>query len=229
MNYSIAIVEDNLELSNLLKILLMKAGFETYLFNNGDEFLDKYNKINIDLVLLDLQLPTISGIEICKILKSNPTYRQKPVIALTARDNEFDIVNGLNIGFDDYITKPFNQNILIARIKAALRKYNYISDTETLSIEGLEINEGSLQVFVDGVDSNLSSHEFKTLLYLINNKNRVLSREQILEAINVHSENVGDRAIDTVIAKIRKKLKSYAKLIVSVYGAGYMFRYKQGQ
>ncbi len=226
MSYSIAIVEDNLELSNLLKILLNKAGFETYLFNNGDEFLDIYLKINIDLILLDLQLPTISGIEICKILKSNLIYRQKPIIALTARDNEFDIVNGLNIGFDDYITKPFSQNILLARVKAALRKYDYLNDAEKINIEGLEINEDSLQVFVDGIDSNLSSHEFKTLLYLINNKNKVLSREQILEATNEHSDNVGDRAIDTVIAKIRKKLKSYAKLIVSVYGAGYMFRCK---
>lgn len=226
MNYSIAIVEDNLELSNLLKVLLNKAGLETYLFKNGDEFLDKYTKLNIDLFILDLQLPTISGIEICKILKSTPAYRQKPVIALTARSNEFDIVNGLNIGFDDYITKPFSQNILLARVKAALRKYNYQNDKEKPKIEGLEINEDSLQVFVDGIDINLSSHEFKTLLYLINNKNKVLSREKILEAINEHSDNVGDRAIDTVIAKIRKKLKSYAKLIVSVYGAGYMFRYK---
>lgn len=226
MSKTIVIVEDNVELSNLLKVLLRKANYKVVTFYDGDEFLDKYRDLVFHLAILDLQLPTISGIEICKILKSNLSTASIPVIALTARNDEFDIVNGLNLGFDDYITKPFSQNILLARITAAIRKNSllFASEDKLPHLEGIEVKENSMQVFVDGNDIKLSSHEFKTFMFLAKNSGRVLTREQILDAVNDSSDMVGDRAIDTVVSKIRKKLKYYAKLIVSVYGAGYMFK-----
>ncbi len=216
----ILVIEDDLGIQEYIKELLEENSYSVMAAGDGIKALELIKKSPFDLVVLDLGLPKITGEAVCReIRKKNPHI---PIIILTGKDTTSDIVNGLNLGADDYITKPFVADILLARIKARLR-----SDKEVLLVaDDLTLNTQTVEVTRDDKKINLSPHEFKLLQYLLSNKGRVLSREMILNRVWEYSYDVDTRVVDVYIGYLRKKI-DYGfkkKLIQSVRGFGYVIK-----
>ena len=228
MDYkNILVVEDEKNISDVIRAYLLKDNFNVYLAYDGEEALDKFDRNDIHLIILDLMIPEISGEEVCKIIRAKS---EVPIIMLTAKTEEENRIKGLSIGADDYVLKPFSPRELISRVKALLRR-SY-RDYKPLA-ERLSFNDGDLEILVDelkvkkkGIDIELTTIEFKVLLSLVSNPNIVLSREQLI-AIALGDEYEGyDRTIDTHIKNIRQKIEDNPKepkYIQTVYGAGYKF------
>lgn len=216
----VLVVEDDLGIQEFLKELLLDNGFAAEVASDGVAALSLIKKSQPDLVLLDLGLPNLAGEAVCLEIKKK--YPDLPIIILTAKDDVGDVVRGLNLGADDYITKPFIADELIARIKARLRH----SDEVKLQIGDLELNNKTFEVKRAGKLIQLSPHEFKLLQYLISNKGRVLTREMILNRVWLYSYEVDTRVVDVYIGYLRKKIDAdfKKKLIHSVRGFGYMIK-----
>ncbi|HXS15400.1 MAG TPA: response regulator transcription factor [Candidatus Saccharimonadales bacterium] len=216
----VLVVEDDLGIQEFLKELLLDNGFAAEVASDGVAALSLIKKSQPDLVLLDLGLPNLAGEAVCLEIKKK--YPDLPIIILTAKDDVGDVVKGLNLGADDYITKPFIADELIARIKARLRH----SDEVKLQIGDLELNNKTFEVKRAGKLIQLSPHEFKLLQYLISNKGRVLTREMILNRVWLYSYEVDTRVVDVYIGYLRKKIDAdfKKKLIHSVRGFGYMIK-----
>ena len=223
---SIFVVEDDIEIANLLNILLKKEGYEPKIFHRGNDFLNKIYDNEPDLIILDILLPDISGLELCKELKKEDKFKKTPVIALTSRSDKFDVVIGLNVGFDDYMTKPFDNAILMAKINAILRKENNSkNESYVMSIDkDFILDKNSYSIIITGETIKLTSLEFKTLCLLVENSNIVINRNKIIDVIKGNDIDSSDRSIDKLINRIRKKLGNYSKNLVSVYGVGYCFK-----
>ena len=221
----IYIIEDDEDINELLVYNLTKEGFKVKSFYNGKEPLKKLKLDNPDLIILDIMLPDLDGLEFCKKLKANPETEHIPIIMLTAKSTEIDKVVGLELGADDYITKPFSIRELIARIKAVIRRSSrYIKDKTVIIRDGdLEINTEKMEVKLYGKPIKLTNKEFKILIALINAKDKVLSREHILDLVWGNDIDVYDRTIDVHINKLRLKLEDYGKKIKTVRGYGYMW------
>lgn len=217
---NILIVEDDQGIQEYLKEFLLENGFSVQTATDGTASLQVLKKSQPDLVVLDLGLPNITGEAVC--LEIRKKYPDLPVIILTAKDTTTDIVNGLSLGADDYMTKPFHAEELLARIKARLR---HGEETE-LKVGDLEVNNKTFEVKRDGKLLQLSPHEFKLLQYLISNKGRVLTREMILNRVWQYSYEVDTRVVDVYIGYLRKKIDAgfKKKLIQSVRGFGYMIK-----
>ena len=221
------IIEDDEDINELLVYNLKKENFEVRSFLNGKEGLEAIKKDKPDIVILDIMLPDIDGIEICKTLKSSDEYSNIPIIMLTAKSTEIDKVVGLELGADDYITKPFSFRELIARIKAVLRRYNR-NKNEELKEKGFTINKETLKLIIDDREIPLTLTEYKLLGYLIKNKNKLLTRESILNTVWGNKQyDVYDRTIDVHIKKLREKLGKYGKNIKTVRGLGYIWEEKE--
>ncbi|MBI2600420.1 response regulator transcription factor [Candidatus Daviesbacteria bacterium] len=222
MAKSILIVEDDTGLQKYLKELLLDNGFVAQIAPDGVTALNSISKLPPDLVILDLGLPNMSGEAVCLELKKK--YPQIPVIILTAKDSVSDIVQGLNMGADDYMTKPFVADELLARIKARLR-ISGASDV-TLKIADLELDNNTLEVKRDGKNIQLTPQEFKLLQYLMNNKGRILTREMILNRVWLYSQDIETRVVDVYMGYLRKKVDNGwdKKLLHSVRGFGYMIK-----
>lgn len=218
----IAIVEDEKDILELLSYHLKKAGYNIISFEKGGDFLDFLKSEIPDLLILDLMLPDIDGLEICKHIKRDASYSSIPVIILTARGEEIDKVLGLEIGADDYITKPFSIKELIARVKAVIRRYQGQSHNTFIEVGGiLRIDLNKYEVYVKGEKINLTTTEFNILKILSSKKGWVFSREKILDELWSGEKVVIDRTIDVHIKKLREKLKDAGKFIVNVRGVGY--------
>ena len=223
MNEKIAVVDDEIDILELIKINLKKSGYIPFIFQKGEEFLDFLEKNIVDLTIIDLMLPDMDGLEILKKIKENK--KNLPVIILTAKGDEFDRVLGLEIGADDYIVKPFSIRELIARIKAVLRRVNLIEEEKDI----IKIDEDFLiypkrfEVLINNEKINLTSTEFKILLILIKNMGKVLSRDEILDKLWGIDKVVVDRTIDVHIKNLRDKLKDYKYHIKNIRGVGYKF------
>lgn len=218
----ILVVEDDQGLQKYLKELLLTNQYSVHVSADGVSALSTINKVPPDLVILDLGLPNLSGESVLsEVRKKNPGL---PVIILTAKDSPSDIVHGLNIGGDDYMTKPFVADELLARIKARLR-HNGQSDTK-LKIADLELDTTTLEVKRDGKLIQLTPQEFKLLEYLMRNKGRVLTREMILNRVWLYSQDIETRVVDVYMGYLRKKIDEdfKKKLLVSVRGFGYMIK-----
>lgn len=220
---TIAIVDDEPDIVELVSIHLKKNGYKTAEFESGEGFF-KYIKSNkIDLVILDLMLPDSDGFEICKYLKNESEYTNIPVIMLTARSDETEKILGLEIGADDYVTKPFSPRELVARVKAVLRR----NEKKALDIskiyigETLEIDLNKYEVKIDNEKIELTSSEFKILNLLSTKKGWVYSREQILDYLGVSDKGVLDRTVDVHIKNLREKLGHYGQYIKNIRGVGY--------
>ena len=222
MAKKIYIIEDEADILNLLKFIITEDGQEVYGFSRGKNALEIINKIKPDLILLDIMLPDMSGLEICKILKSSPSTWSIPLIILSSRSDEYDIITGHSLGCDDYMTKPFSKNILLAKIKTALKREER-KITDAIKIHDLLIDKERKEVSIKGKFLRLTAQEFKILSYLALKKGQVLSRNQIINAIKEGYDDTSDRVIDVSISKIRKKLGSHGKHLKSVYGMGYKF------
>lgn len=219
MNQTIVVIEDDNNLRDYIKKIFHNAGYLVHTAADGAEGLKLVEKIEPNMVILDLGLPTLKGEAVCQEIKSN--YSHIPVIILTARDTTADVVKGLNLGADDYITKPFEGEVLIARIKARLRQQQI--DDEALMVDDLKLYTKSLEVKRGSRNIQLTPQEFKILEYLMLNKGRVMTREMIISRLWRTNPDVETRVIDVYIGYLRKKIDSgfKKKLIQSVRGFGY--------
>lgn len=217
----ILVVEDDRSISTILKIQLEKSGYEVTCAFNGVECLEKIKDIKIDLILLDWMLPKISGIEVCKIVKSK---LEIPIIFLTAKIRETDIIQGLEVGGDDYITKPFKFGILDARIKSNLRKYNHIS-VDILTWGDLSLNTSTHLVLYRDNQILLSKYEFNLLRIFLISPNSIISRIKIIHELwgYLEDENSKGNNLDVIINSLRKKISPRDKkmLIKTHRGMGY--------
>lgn len=222
---SISIVEDEKELLEQISNKLNKDGFKVNKYASGEEILQDLDYKKPDLILLDLMLPGINGLDICKKIKNNPKKWDIPVILLSARGHEIDIISGLESGADDYITKPFNERILLARIKNMLEKEDRkkTAHNSTIKFKDLVINPEKHEVLIDNKPVILTTSEFKVLHFLLERKGCVFSRYQIIESVRKDDYLVNDRSIDVLLGRLRKKLGSYGQYIETVYGIGYRF------
>ncbi len=220
---TIAIIEDDNDILELIALHIQKAGFKAKKFTNGEAFFRYLKTDKPDLLILDLMLPDIDGLEICKTLRDKPETSKIPIIILTAKIDEIDRVIGLELGADDYVTKPFSPRELVARIKAVMRRiYGKEEKHEILPIaDMLTIDVNKMEVYVEGKKVDLTLTEFKILETLSKKPEWVFSREQLLNAIWGIGKSVTDRTIDVHITNLRKKLGKAGKLIKSVRGVGY--------
>ncbi len=225
---NILVAEDEKNISDVIKAYLEKENFKVFLANDGGKALEIFENNNIQLIILDLMMPVLSGEEVCKRIRA---YSNVPIIMLTAKIEEDDRIEGLSIGADDYVLKPFSSRELVMRVKALLRR----SYSETgPQAHKLSFNEGDLEVHIEemivkknGHTLELTTNEFKILLALITNQNIVLSRDKLIEAAFGHDYEAYDRTIDTHIKNIRQKIETNPKkptYIHTVYGAGYRFQ-----
>jgi len=221
----ILIVEDEDDVVELVRYNLEKGGYLTDVAMTGREALAKVKSGVPDLVLLDLMLPEIDGLEVCKLIKSDAETAAIPVVMLTAKGAESDIVVGLEMGADDYITKPFSPRVLLARVKAVLRRQEQPAESgkTVLRIHDIEIDAGKHRVLVRGKQIKLTGTEFNLLRFLAARPGWVFTRYQIVDAIHGSDYPVTDRSIDVQVVGLRKKLGNAGKYIETVRGVGYRF------
>jgi two-component system phosphate regulon response regulator PhoB len=222
----ILIIEDEEDIQELLQYNLSKEGMKTFGALTGEEGLKKARKEPFDLILLDLMLPGMNGLDVSRSLKKDDKTRNIPVIILTAKGEESDVVSGLELGADDYIVKPFSPKILIARIKTVLRRKSAepVNDSLPLRIHDLAIHPGRREVLWRNKLLTLTNMEFQVLHFLASKPGWVYSRYQIVEGVRGDNYPVTDRAVDVLIVGLRKKLGEAGVLIETVRGAGYKFR-----
>lgn len=235
MTNKILVVEDELAISTLLQYNLKQAGYEVIQAFDGQEGLNKAIAELPDLILLDLMLPKKDGMEVCKELRIQKIGT--PIIMLTAKDDEFDKVLGLELGADDYMTKPFSPREVVARVKAVLRRSKVQEQTpevareKTYHIGALSVYPDRFEATLDGKELEFTPKEFELLVYLLDNKNRVLTRDQLLSAV-WHYDFAGDtRIVDVHISHLRDQIEENSrkpKFIKTIRGLGYKFEEPKG-
>lgn len=223
---TVFIVEDEHDIVELIRFNLKREGYAVTVAYNGSDAIRNIPKTIPDAILLDRMLPGADGLEVCRAIRKNTATENIPIIMVTAKGEEGDIVAGLELGADDYITKPFSIKILIARLNAVLRrrKNAYSTDTSPLKIEGIVIDPERHSVYIDNQLVDMTHTEFSLLHYLANRPGRVMTRNQIIDAIKGEDYAVTDRAVDVQIVGLRKKLGPYSFLIQTVRGVGYRFK-----
>ncbi len=222
----ILVVDDEEDILELLKFNLSREGYQVLCAVSGEQALRLVRSENPDLIMLDLMLPGIDGLEVTRRLKNDPDTKNLPIVMLTAKGEEADIVTGLELGADDYITKPFSPRILIARIRAVLRRRikGQTEETSVLRIHDIEIDPGRHEVLVNEKPVQLTFTEFGILDYLARRPGWVFTRFQIVEAVRGEDYPVTDRSVDVQIVGLRKKLGPAGKYIETVRGVGYRFK-----
>ena len=222
----ILVVDDEEDILELVRYNLAKEGYHVTGAITGEDALKKAGVEAFDLIVLDLMLPGIDGLEVTKKLKSNRATEQIPIVMLSAKGEEADIVTGLELGADDYITKPFSPKVLIARVRTALRRKNITPDDHVavVNIHNLEIHPGRRSVLANGNPVDLTFTEFQVLYILARRPGWVFTRGQIVDAVRGGDYPVTDRSVDVQIVGLRKKLGSCGKYIETVRGVGYRFR-----
>lgn len=223
-NYRILVVDDEEDLCEILQFNLENEGYEVDTANSAEEAL-KLDLTKYHLLLLDVMMGEISGFRMASMLKKEPKTAEIPIIFITAKDTENDTVTGFNLGADDYISKPFSLREVVARVKAVLKRTakNLEQPTELLRHETLVMDVEKKKVCIDGLEVPLTKKEFEILLFLLENKGRVFSREDILAHVWPDEVYVLDRTIDVNITRLRKKIGIYGKCIVTRLGYGYCF------
>lgn len=220
----ILIVEDEMNLARFLELELKHEGYEVTLVDNGQDGLDTAMSEDFDLILLDLMLPKINGLEVCRRIRKS---KQTPIIIITAKGETFDKVVGLDYGADDYIVKPFEIEELLARIRVNLRRTSQQEETqETVSLHDIVVDESAYTVTIEGTQINLTKTEHELLYLLLKNADIVLQRETILQSIWGYENEVETNVVDVYIRYLRNKLKPFGKdkLIETVRGVGYVIR-----
>jgi DNA-binding response OmpR family regulator len=217
----IAALDDEADILELLRVNLQKAGFRFEGFQEADGFYRFLQKEKPDLILLDLMLPDIDGLDVCRYLRKKEGLSQVPVIMLTARGDESDKVLGLGLGADDYVTKPFSVKELIARVQAVLRRRDHSDAVRQIALGPLLIDLDKHEVTRGGQRVELTATEFNILQLLASRRGRVFTRDQILDHLWGHEKAVVDRTVDVHIRNLREKLGPAAELIKNVRGVGY--------
>jgi DNA-binding response OmpR family regulator len=223
----VLVVEDETDIAGLIKHALERGGdAEVDVVGTGDAALRAVTDRIPDLVILDLNLPVLSGIEVCRILRGRPATSRLPIIMLTARTSETDRVTGLDLGADDYVTKPFSLRELAARVRAVLRRRQTNGNEPTVAVyrgQHLVADFDAVAVAVDGQSIRLTRREFELLRCLVENRNRVLSRDRLLERVWGYDHPIETRSVDVHVGRLRSKLGSAGRQIETVVGLGYRF------
>ena len=221
----ILVVEDEEDIKELVRYNLVKEGYQAHCVGSGEAGLKEARKIFPDLLILDLMLPEMNGLEVCRQLKSDLNTQPIPIIMLTAKGEETDIVLGLEMGADDYVTKPFSIKVFLSRVRAVLRRAQALESGESgiLNFMDLQIHTGKHEVRVKGQLVKLTYTEFMILDFLSKRPGWVFTRGQIVDAIRGDGYAITDRAVDFQIVGLRKKLGTVSKYIETVRGVGYRF------
>jgi len=222
----ILVVEDEEDILELLRYNLNKEGYPVTGVLSGEEGLRAARSQLPDLIVLDLMLPGIDGLTVCRELKQDAQTREIPIIILTAKGEEADIVAGLELGADDYVTKPFSPRVLLARLRAVLRRRRLepAAESETLALHGMTIHPGRHEVLVQGQPVELTSTEFRLLSFLARRPGWVFTRGQIVQGVQGEDYAVSERAVDVQIVGLRKKLGTAGQFIETVRGVGYRLK-----
>lgn len=223
---NILVVDDEEDILELIRYNLSKEGYQVSSVMSGEDALKQARAKNPDLLLLDLMLPGMDGLDVCRILKGENQTKRIPVIILSARGEEADIVAGLELGADDYIVKPFSPRVVSARVKSVLRRQKTeVSDEKSIiTIDELNINPVRHEVLLKGKLVDLTYTEFKILHFMSRQPGCVFTRYQIVDAVHGEDYPVTDRSVDVQIVGLRKKLGRFGKYIETVRGVGYRFR-----
>lgn len=224
---TLLIVEDEADIRELISFNLEMSGYDVIKAADGEEALNLARRHQPDLILLDIMLPGTDGIKVCRQLKSEASTRKTPVMMLTARSEEDDQVTGFDAGADDYVTKPFSPRVLVARVKALLRRNGLARETTSnriVDIHGISIDSARHEVRVGGKSVGFSATEFAILRFLAENPGWVFSRHQIIDAVKGEDYPVTARSVDVQILGIRKKLADKGELVETVRGVGYRMR-----
>jgi two-component system alkaline phosphatase synthesis response regulator PhoP len=222
----IVVVDDEEDIVELLTFNLTKEGYDVSSASTGEEALSLARTESPDLILLDLMLPGMDGLEVARRLKGEPSTKNIPIVMLTAKGEESDIVTGLELGADDYITKPFSRKVLVARLRTVLRRREEQPPDEKSLFKrhDLMIHPGRHEVLVNGKPVQLTTTEFGILSFLARKPGWVFTRSQIVDAVKGEDYFVTDRSVDVQIVGLRKKLGSASKWIETVRGVGYRFK-----
>lgn len=223
----ILVVDDEEDLLELVNYNLTKEGYRVRCVASGEEALTEARQLVPDLIVLDLLLPSVDGLEICRVLKRDSRTAHVPILMLTAKSEESDVVSGLELGADDYMTKPFSPRVLLARIRALLRraKSKETPDEQgAIRIHEIVIHPGRHEVLLNGEPSDLTYTEFRLLHFLARKPGWAFTRPQIVDAVKGEDYPVTERSVDVQIAGLRKKLGQYGHYIETVRGVGYRFK-----
>jgi len=219
----VLVVDDEDDLLELLRYNITREGYQVTCVASGEEALRSVRRNAPDLIVLDIMLPSIDGLEVCRRLKSESKTRDIPIIMLTAKSEESDIVAGLEHGADDYIAKPFSPRVLLARVKALLRRRDTERDT-TIRVHELSIHPGRHEAILAGTPLELTYTEFALLQFLAKRPGWAFTRTQIVDGVKGEDYPVTERSVDVQVAGLRKKLGSHGSYIETVRGVGYRFR-----
>jgi DNA-binding response OmpR family regulator len=223
MSTRVLVVEDDPDISELVARYLERAGYTTTRVTSGRDALDAVRAKAPDLIVLDVMLPHVDGLEVCRILRSNEHTATIPIIMLTARAEESERIVGLEMGADDYLAKPFSPNELVARVRALLRRVQRqeAPSTRPLSLGALVVDPDRHTVSLDGRDVALTAKEFLLLTYLLQHRGRVLSRDVLLEEVWGYRYTGGTRTVDVHVRRLREKVPPLAEALVTVKQFGY--------
>jgi two-component system phosphate regulon response regulator PhoB len=226
MTDAILVVDDEEDIRELVRYNLTKGGFNVVTAASGEEGLSIAEEIKPSLIVLDIMLPGIDGLEVCRRLKSNPALKKIPIVMISALGDEKDVVSGLELGADDYVSKPFSPGVLLARVKTVIRRTGAapVDIQASLSIEGLKVNPTRREVHVANELVELTNTEFKLLHFLMRQPGVVFTRTQIVDGVHGDDYPVTDRSVDVQVVGLRKKLGDIGALIETVRGVGYRFK-----
>ena len=227
MNTKILIVEDERDIVDLLRYNLEEAGFETDYVRNGADALHRAVEKSPDLILLDLMLPEVDGLIVCRLLKNDPRTKNIPVVMITAKAEERDRIAGLELGVDDYITKPFSPKEVVLRVSAVLRRIQVgkqSEDTQQIQRHGLTIDLDKHQVLTESGPIDLTATEFKLITLFARQPGRVFTRDILMDVIWGQEYYGIDRTVDTHVSRLRRKLAEFGEHIETVHGVGYRFK-----
>ena len=226
MKEPILVVDDEEDIRELIQYNLTKAGYSVVCASSGEEALLKAREARPAAIILDIMLPGIDGLEVCRQLKADPSLKNTPIVMASAKGEEADIVAGLELGADDYVSKPFSPGVLLARVKSVLRRAQAepVDMAATISVDGLIVNPSRREVLVNSLPVELTNTEFKLLHFLISQPGVVYTRSQIVDGVHGDDYPVTDRSVDVQIVGLRKKLGEWGAKIETVRGVGYRFR-----
>lgn len=228
MNAKILIVEDERDIVDLLQYNLQEAGFETDYVRNGADALHRAVEKSPDLILLDLMLPEVDGLIVCRLLKNDPRTKNIPIVMVTAKTEERDRIAGLELGVDDYITKPFSPKEVVLRVSAVLRRIQVgnqkTEDTKQIQRHGLTIDLDKHQVLTESGPIDLTATEFKLITLFARSPGRVFTRDILMDVIWGEEYYGIDRTVDTHVSRLRRKLGEFGEHIETVHGVGYRFK-----
>ena len=227
MDAQILIVEDERDIADLLRYNLQEAGFKTDYVRNGADALQRAVEKTPDLILLDLMLPEVDGMIVCRLLRNDPRTKNIPIVMVTAKTEEKDRVAGLELGADDYITKPFSPREVVLRVSAVLRRIQIGKQTEStkqIETHGVTIDLDKHQVLTESGSIDLTATEFKLITLFAESPGRVFTRDILMDVIWGQDYYGIDRTVDTHVSRLRRKLGEFGKHIETVHGVGYRFK-----